>query len=208
MSSSPVIPREKLSAYQRWEMHAFDTPDGFASPARAAGTSGREAELENVRREAYAKGHAEGLLAGTQKSVDDARRLRDLLAAVTQQRRDIEQRLADDLLQLALTLAQQMVRRALTVHPDLIVPLVKDALMQLAAPDIPLTMTLHPADAALVRTQLAEAMENGHWKIIEDAGLQRGGCLLQTATSQLDATVETRWRHLAAALGMDDRWID
>lgn len=208
MSSSPVIPREKLSAYQRWEMHAFDTPGDFTSPTRATSGPGHEAQLEIVRREAYAKGHAEGLIAGTQKSCDDARRLHDVLAAVTQQHHDIEQRLADDLLQLALTLARQMVRRALAVHPDLIVPLVKDALMQLAAPEIPLTMTLHPADAAVVRTQLSESMEAGRWRIVEDAGLQRGGCLLQSATSQLDATVETRWRHLTTALGMDDRWLD
>ena len=25
--SSPVIPREKLSAYQRWEMHSFDSSE-------------------------------------------------------------------------------------------------------------------------------------------------------------------------------------
>ena len=30
MATSPVIPKEKLSAYQRWELGSFDAP-----PARA-----------------------------------------------------------------------------------------------------------------------------------------------------------------------------
>jgi flagellar assembly protein FliH len=212
MSSSPLIPREQQSAYQRWELHSFEgagVNSDFAIPTRKADRRAEDnARLETARREAHASGHAEGLREGRQQSLDETRRLRDLMAELTRQTRDINQLLADDLLRLALELSRQMVRRALAVRPELIVPLVKDALAQLGNARAPLSMTLHPADAAVVRAHLADTIESGHWNIVEDAQVQRGGCLLQTASSQLDATVGTRWQHLTAKLGLDDPWLE
>ncbi|MEQ1772158.1 MAG: FliH/SctL family protein [Burkholderiales bacterium] len=209
MSNSPLIPREKLSAYQRWELHAFDIPDDFDSSVRVKDGNAKDAaKIEGVRREAYASGRADGLREGAQKSAEDAQRLRNLLATMTQQSSEINQHLADDLLRFGLALARQMVRRSLTAHPDIIIPLVKDALTHLASANTPLSMTLHPADAVLVRAHLTDAIATGHWNLIEDADLQRGGCLLQTATSHMDATIGARWHHLASKLGIDDQWLD
>ena len=212
MSSSPLIPREQLSAYQRWEMHSFEAtgvPGDYAVPTRKADRRAEDnAKLEIAQREAHASGHAEGLREGRRQSLDDARHLRDLMADVTRQTREVNQQLADDLLRLSLELARQMVRRALVVHPEMIVPLVKDALAQLSNTTTPLSLTLHPDDAAVVRTHLAETIDNGHWNLIEDAAMQRGGCLLQTASSHLDATLGARWQQLTAKLGLDDAWLE
>ncbi len=209
MSNSPLIPREKLSAYQRWELHSFDLSDDFTPSARMADAAAEvSAKTESIRRSAYDAGRAEGLREGALKAADDARRLRDLFGAVTQQSRDINQHLADDLLQLSLEVARQMVRRSLTVHPETIIPLLKDALTQLSNATAQLTVTLHPRDAVLVRTHLAESVEARHWQIVEDASVQQGGCLLQTATSHIDATLGTRWQRLATKLGLADTWLD
>lgn len=209
MSSSPLIPREKLSAYQRWELHTFDLPGDAQPPTRTAPAPTDEAaQRESLRRSAYDSGHAEGLRAGALKAADDARCLRELLATLAQQSRDINQQLADDLLGLALKVARQLVRQSLTVHPELIMPLLKDALARMSGASAQLTLTLHPADAALVRHHLAAQIESENWHIVEDAAMQRGGAVLQTATSQVDATLGTRWHHLTATLGLDDKWID
>jgi flagellar assembly protein FliH len=69
---------------------------------------------------------------------------------------------------------------------------------------------LHPADAHLLR-KLAESDQTVAtlpWRIVEDAQLERGGCVLDTATTEVDATLETRWRRVIAALGRDDLWVD
>lgn len=116
--------------------------------------------------------------------------------------------MADDLLKLSLELARQMVRRNLTVHPEVILPLVQDAVAQLANAKTPLTIALHPADAALVREQLPSAPDTEHWQITENAALSRGSCLLHSAHSHLDGTLATRWQHLTARLGVDDTWLD
>jgi flagellar assembly protein FliH len=43
---------------------------------------------------------------------------------------------------------------------------------------------------------------------VEDILVERGGCRLDTATTEVDATLETRWRRIIGALGSDDPWID
>ena len=45
------------------------------------------------------------------------------------------------------------------------------------------------------------------WKIFEDARVEHGGARIETATSQIDASLETRWKRVVAALGQDTSWL-
>jgi flagellar assembly protein FliH len=51
---------------------------------------------------------------------------------------------------------------------------------------------LHPEDAAVVRQNLAATENERAWGIIEDPVMARGGCQITTATSRIDARLETR----------------
>ncbi len=205
MSNSPVISKEKLSAYQRWELHAFDAPAG--SKPVAANTAEIDAEkVRHIHQHAYDAGRADGLREGAQKSAAEALQLKALLLAVEQQGHEVNQRIAQDVLELSLEIARQMVRQALTVKPEIIVALIHDALTRAVQPQSA-TIALNPADAALVRAQLGDELTTAGWRIVEDAKLARGGAMLQTAATQIDATVETRWCRLAAALGQHGDWL-
>lgn len=206
MSNSPVIPKEKLSAYQRWELHAFDAAPGQPPAAPKAADAAAE-KVRHIHAHAYEAGRADGLREGRQKAAQDAQSLAKLVAAIESQSHDINQRVAHDVLGVALELARQMLRTALTVRPELIVPLVQDALARSPQPAAPATIALNPQDAALVRELIPEQLAAGGWRIVEDAKLARGGCLLQTAASQIDATMDTRWKRLAAALGQAGEWL-
>ncbi len=208
MFNSPVIPKEKLSAYQRWELNSFDAASS-AQPSAAAQAAAEAAEkVRNIHQKAYQTGHADGLREGMQQAAADAQQLQNLMAGVRQQGSEINQHLADDVLGLALEIARRMVRQALTVKPELIIPLVQDALAQISQPASQATMALHPEDAKVVREHLGEQLSADGWRIVEDATLRRGGCWLRTAATQVDATVAARWRHLATALGQDAKWLD
>ena len=204
MSNSPIIPKERLSAYQRWELNSFNEgdrqPAAKVSPIKKNG--GEEAEQK-----AYQRGHAEGLSEGAMKAAADAQNLRALLPALVKHGENINQQLADDLLELALEIARRMVHEALEVRRELIVPIVQDAIAQLVRPLAQPVLTLHPLDAAIVREHLSEQLATDGWKIVEDPDLARGGCKLQTLASQADGTVAVRWQHLAAALGKNTPWI-
>lgn len=206
MSNSPVIPKEKLSAYQRWELHSFDTP--VAPPPSVANTAEAEAEkVRHIHQHAYDAGHADGLREGAGKAANEARQLQSLLAAIEQQSHEINQRIANDVLELALEVARQMVHQALLVRPELLVAVINDALARAAQPLSAATIALHPDDAALVREQLGDELAAAGWRIVDDAKLLRGGALLQTTATQIDATIGTRWQRLAAALGQNSEWL-
>jgi flagellar assembly protein FliH len=207
MSNSPVIPKEKLSAYQRWELHAFEAPTG-AKPAAAVKAAADAEKVRHIHQQAYDAGRADGLREGAQKAAGDAQHLKTLFASVNLQSHEVNQRVAHDVLELALELARQMVRQALAVRPELIVTLIHDALTRTLQPLAAATIALNPADAVLVREHLGTELATAGWRIVEDAGVARGGALLQTAATQIDATVGTRWQRLAAALGQSSEWLD
>ena len=71
-------------------------------------------------------------------------------------------------------------------------------------------IALHPADAELFR-KLSDgepALATLPWKVVEDPQIERGGCRLETPSTEIDATLETRWRRVIASLGRDDPWIE
>jgi flagellar assembly protein FliH len=59
-----------------------------------------------------------------------------------------------------------------------------------------------------VRNGMGEQLAHAGWKIFEDAQMQRGGCRVETAHSQIDATPATRWKHIVASIGQDNEWME
>jgi flagellar assembly protein FliH len=111
---------------------------------------------------------------------------------------------------MSLELAKLIVRQSVRVKPDLVLSVIREAVSSLTGLDEHTTIHLHPADAALLRDAAGEdpMFASLPWKIIDDARIERGGCRLETATTEVDATLETRWRRVIAALGREDSWID
>jgi len=66
---------------------------------------------------------------------------------------------------------------------------------------------LHPDDAVLVREHMADELTKAGWHIAEDLRLERGGCRIETASNQIDATTGNRWERIAANLGKESSWL-
>lgn len=167
-------------------------------------------DIDRVREEAY----AQGLHAGRNEAVDHAaaerEALKQLTVALQEMMQEFEQRLANDVLSMSLELAKLIVRQSVRVKPELVLGVVREAIASVAGLDGQATVHLNPADAAVMQ-QLSRddpAIAALPWKIIEDAQIERGGCRLETAETEVDATLETRWRRVIAALGREDPWID
>jgi len=212
LSNSPVIPKEKLTAYQRWELHTFDTPQGQApahAQARRAASAAEDeaAKIRTVHQLAYESGRTDALREAAAHASVEAQQFAALIDGARRQSTDMNQQLADGVLGVALAVAQQMVRQSLAANADGVTAVVQDALARVLQPAAQATLTLNPADAALVQARLGETLVAGGWRIVEDHTITRGGCKLQTLASELDATVETRWRRITAALGQDTPWL-
>jgi hypothetical protein len=114
---------------------------------------------------------------------------------------------ANDVLDLALHLAKGMLRSALEDKPELIIPIVREAIGYLPVLQQPALIQLHPDDAAIVRAAMGEELDKGGWRIAEDAGMARGGCRVDTASNQIDAQAASRWARLTHSLQSNVDWL-
>jgi len=51
-------------------------------------------------------------------------------------------------------------------------------------------------------------LSHSGWKILEDTRMARGGCRVETANSQIDATLPSRWQRVLAAIGQEGSWLE
>ncbi|GJJ05798.1 flagellar assembly protein H [Duganella rhizosphaerae] len=172
-------------------------------------------ELEAIREEArkdgydegHAAGHADAIEAGKLVAADELEHLRSLAASFTTSLQDADQLIASDVLELALQLAKGMLKNALQVKPELILPIVREAIEYLPVLQQPALLVLHPDDAAVVRGGIGEELDKGGWRVVEDPQVGRGGCKVDTASNQIDATAAARWQRLSHALGKEVDWL-
>lgn len=201
--SSKLIPKEQLSAYQRWELDSLDeTTVTNTVPLPTA------EEVENIHRQAYQEGYAVGYQEGRSKANDELARLTQLLSSLDGALTHFDEELTQNLLNLGLDIARQMLREALKIRPELVVPVIREAVNSLPPASQHPHLRLSPEDASLVRTLLADELNHFHWKIVEDNRIERGGCRVETPNSEIDATLESRWRRILSALGQDGAWLE
>lgn len=220
MSNSRIIPRNQARAARAWRPGELGSPPvPQPAPQSAAlptpppepdAEALQRAELDRLRAAAWEEGHAAGLAEGRAAGGREAAELRALVGNLGELLSDVEQGIASDVLALALEVAKQMVRQSLRVKPELVFAIIREAALSFPELAANPRLVLNPADASLVREALAPGMraEEIPWKIVEDTSVERGGCRFQNGASDIDATLENRWRRIVAALGRDDAWLD
>ncbi len=216
---------QAVGAYRRWEPESFDPRAEAAPPLPETATEPSSPlfdglqlpTAEDIERmhddarnagfaEGRAQGHAEGLEAGRNEGYaagyaegqarvhEEADRFATLLGDFDRALRLIDSEIADEVVGLAVELARQVLGQALTEHPEAVLHTVRTALQQV--PHGHARIRLHPADLDLVRTHLGETLGHAGHRLEEDTTLTRGGCRIDTPSSQVDATLETRWRRV------------
>ena len=223
-----MIPKELQSAYQRWEMASFDPRPSVAAPAEpepealaaepeavlpseeelAAIREAARAEGYAAGREAgHAEGYSDGMAAGQREAALELEQLRAIAANFGEAVAQADETIAGDVLELALRLARGMVRTAFEVRPELIIPVVREAIEYLPVLQQPALLMLNPLDAEIVRRGIGEELDKGGWRVIDDPQVARGGCKVDTATNQIDAQAASRWQRLTHALGQNVEWL-
>ena len=203
--SSNIIPKEQLSAYQRWELNSLDES---ASPPVLTVPLPTAEEVENTHRQAHQEGFAAGYREGKGKVDAELARLAQLMSALDGSLNQFDDALTQSLLSLALDISRKMLHEALRVRPELVIPVVREAVNSLPQASQHPHLKLHPEDAALVRTLMADELNHFHWKLIEDSRVARGGCRVETTSSEIDATMENRWERILVALGREGAWLE
>jgi len=170
------------------------------------GASAAAAQTDAQRRNAHEEGYEAGYRAGMAAAQAVARRLEALYGASAQALRLLEERIAGDLLDLAVELAREVLRTDIALRREAILPVAREALAALAEEARAVQIVVHPADAELLGQSLGEELARGGWRIVEDHRIEPGGLRIVSSAGDVDATLATRWRRVLSALGQDRPW--
>jgi flagellar assembly protein FliH len=197
-------PRGAVQPIERWNLPAVEGPlASNARDERARAAAAQRAGHEGVRGYEAGVARAQGEVQGRIGELNArVQRLDGILKLLAQPLRALDEDIEKQLLELAFAVGKQLARRELSAAPTQVVAILRECLEQLPVAARDVRVHLHPEDAAIVRERLAAPSAERAWSLIEDPTLARGGCLVRSDTSQIDARFESRVHAvLAAALG-------
>ncbi|MBN8282363.1 flagellar assembly protein FliH [Zoogloea sp.] len=226
---------QAVGAYQRWDLPSFDAPAPAVAPPEiedeAAANTLTEvadtvepeppapiippdpepeihlptaADIERIHEEARKDGYAAGYEEGTARGRIEAMQFHGLVESLEASLTQLDQEVADEILALTTELARQMVRHTLALRPEAVVDLIREALLQL--PQAHALIHINPDDLSMAKDYLGEHLAHAGHRLIEDATITRGGVRIEAAGSQIDATVQTRWRRVMDNLSRSIPW--
>ncbi|MDR5893347.1 flagellar assembly protein FliH [Halomonas mongoliensis] len=173
----------------------------------------REKAMQEAREEGYqagyASGHAEGLEAGLAEGLEQGRaqaraeleqQLGDTLSPLLplaqsfgRALHELDEVLAEELVELALATGRQLAGEALKARPKQVLEIVRGLLHTEPGMSGKPRLWLHPRDHALVEEHLGHELAAAGWMLQPDDQVTRGGCRVTSASGELDATWESRW---------------
>jgi flagellar assembly protein FliH len=178
-----------------------------------------QAAAEAIARVAREQAEQRGYEAGMKKAETEmkpkiaelearAKKLDALLQFVARPLQELDAEVEKTLLQLTLAVGKQLARRELRLEPEQVIAIIRESLRELPSTAREIKVLLHPADAAIVREHLTEPVSERAWNIVEEPTMSRGGCMVRTDTSTIDARLDSRINAVIAnALG-DERSED
>lgn len=222
---SRFIPREELGSVAAWNPGSL--ADGGSQKAQpglrrasdkdASAQSALEeiaARLQAARQAGhqagYQDGYRDGLVAleGFKQSFATqlASQIGLLVQSIGDQLDTMEQDMARCLADAATSLARQIVRSELQTRPELIEAVAREATESLLLSARHITLRVHPDDQPLVAQGAADVLAARGARLIADASIARGGCLVESDIGVLDATLQARWNRGVAQLGSEEEW--
>ena len=195
---SRIIRGEAASECQAWNLP--EVQSGAASRNRPVTARQLEEIQQQARQEGFQQGLQEGRDSGREELLNSVRCLEQILNTLDKPLEELDDSVEQQLAQLAMLVARQLVRRELKTDPEQVVGIVREALALLPVAARDVQLALNPEDAGIVRDALSLHEGEQAIRIVEDPVQSRGGCRVVTRTSQIDATIETRLNSVIAGV--------
>lgn len=230
-SYSRFIPSEEVGDFTQWKFGAVDgsdlvepAPEPEPEPLVEIPVEIDEAEQQALAQQACDDAYAEGFAQGqaetalewqrrldeyiAQQGQESARRLQEVLQTFDASLIDLQQNMAQQVLELACDIARQVVRQELSVNPNPLQPVVREAVGMLVTEGRPATVRLNPADMEAMAAPLREEIDAPGLQWVADAAVPAGGCVVESAGTVVDGSLDKRWQRAIASLGLDSPWAE
>ena len=184
-------------------------------------------DADEIRRRAHAEGHAAGRREGLTEAAQEIERqateladqkaleklqttfpaLQAAAAALVLERDRWLTHWETAAVRLGIAVAEKIVRREISLQPDIAVELVRETL-ELAAGSPRLQLKMHSGDIELLGQHAEETVSAasgcGEVEITADDSISRGGCVIETQHGTIDARLETQLERIMSELVADD----
>lgn len=218
---SELIRAKDIGDFDRWMLPSFDPqeaqpaePEPVAEPVVEDESSQVEEvliedvkpltldELEAIRQDAYNEGFTtgekDGFHAGQLKAKQEAdvvlaakvEALEQLMTHLLDPIAEQDQALEQGLVSLVSLVARQVIQRELSSDSSQIRQVLRESLKLLPMGASNVRIHVNPQDFEVIRA-LRERHEES-WRILEDESLLPGGCRVESESSRIDASIETR----------------
>ena len=216
------IPKEEIEDFSQWEFGEVDEQRRLAAVALAK----KQAEAPVVDpaliqktwdaayQEGLAQGRREAALEGQQQldayvagqGAQARQQLEALMQSLQSNFLQLEQEMAQGVLDIACALARQVLRQELATRPEVLAGVVREALGMLTADSRVATVRLNPADHETCLPALKDEAAEPGLRWLPDPSLGRGECVIEAAGAEVDGRLSKRWSRAIASLGLDQPW--
>lgn len=186
-----------------YEMPLFEKKDNSAPDAESGLSFNQNAET--IEREAYEKGFEAGEKAGfalgEQKALVLVERLEAILRELTSLKETLTKELEPQILELVFSIARQIIHKELTMNPDEIVALTKEALTRLGKTG-QIIIKIHPSLSDLFMKYKPELTDIYADVIFDiDPSVAQEGSVVVGPTEDIITDVDEQLRNLIRELG-------
>lgn len=212
------IPGEEIGAVSQWQFGDVDVDPAAVLLQEQARAREDGEQAEAARQQGYAEGFVQGraqALLEAQQQIEDyianqgqesAQRFAALFASAQAQLEAAEQLAGQGVLELACELARQVLRQEIASNPNVLLPVIREALGLLFADSRGATVKLHPLDLDVLQDILREEHPGLPLTLVADPAITRGGCLVESAGTLIDGRLQKRWARAIGRLGQNLAW--
>lgn len=217
------IPGEEIDAVEQWQFGSINTAAQLqAAQAKAKEVQVEVAHAEVDRQEAFKEGFAAGLAQGKLQAQaemqrqqqafmetqvkDAARQFAALFESAQRAQLDAEQAMAQGVLDLSCEVARQVLRHELASNPQVLMPVLTEAIALLGSEFKTAVVKLNPKDLTALGPQVQANFAALHVSLRAEPEVMPGGCLVESAGMVVDGSLPRRWQRAVATLGLSDPW--
>ena len=201
--SKHVLQEAKQKAQQIMERAEEEAAKLVDSATDRGFAEGKDQGLAQGREEGRQAGRAEAIAEFTPQLTDLQVAFNAALAHWETDRNSMLLAAREDVLRLALAVAEKVTYRIIQTDSTVIGDQLAEALALLVAPRA-VTVAVAPQDRALVEAMLPELIDKintcTHAAIRDDPSVTRGGCVISTGAGRIDATIERQLQRIVDTL--------
>lgn len=208
-------PQEDVAAPPAEPEPSGPTPEElFAEARRVLAEAHRQAE--QMRRDAIRQGYTEGLQLAQQEAqtayqqaVEALRNeVSKLVEAILRERERLWEQMEPQVIDLVLDIARKVLREEIQARREATLSIIKHALRRVADTE-QVRIRVHPEDLQIAREHrddfLAVCDGVKHLEIVDDQRVGGGGCIIETPSGTIDASLRTQMASIENALRQEEK---